>query len=40
MSGTAKEVFLMQSDGTVTDFDKIIPGLLERYDRNQVLDAQ
>jgi len=33
MSGKAKDVFLMQTDGTIQDFDKIIPGLLERYDR-------
>ena len=28
MSGTAKNIFLMKTDGTVQDFDKIIPGLL------------
>ena len=34
MSGKAKEVFLMKTDGTVQDFDKIIPGIWERYDKN------
>jgi hypothetical protein len=40
MSGKAKDIFSMKTDGSVQDFDKIIPGLAERYDRSVQLDAQ